>query len=225
MKAEPALGQRKSGRPLSFDRDAALEQAMLVFWRHGYEASSLAELTAAMGISPPSLYTAFGDKKRLFLAAVERYMSRSEASAAIIRSAPTARDAVHTLLHAAAIGHTQRGKPPGCLLASGAANCSAPAQDVQVTMARLRAKLERALKEKIAAGIARGELAPQTDAATLAAFYMSIRNGMSTQAQDGAKRERLLAIAEAAMNAWPGDASSRDLTPQVPVARASAATG
>jgi len=195
---------RKSGRPLSFDREAALEQAMLVFWRRGYEASSLAELTDKMGISPPSLYAAFGDKKQLFLAAVERYMARSEASAETIRDAPSARDAVHALLHGAAIGDTQRGKPAGCLLASGAANCSAPSHDVQAAMAKLRAKLERALRERIAAGVERGELSPDTDAATLAAFYMSIRNGMSTQAQDGAKRERLVAIADAAMRAWPG---------------------
>src|SRR3978361_1815132 len=68
---------RKTGRPLSFDRDAALERAMLVFWRYGYEAASLQELTSAMGITPPSLYSAFGDKEQLFLEAVARYSDRN----------------------------------------------------------------------------------------------------------------------------------------------------
>src|SRR3546814_7402993 len=79
MKTEetPTTPRKKSGRPLSFDRDTALERAMLVFWRYGYEAASLQELTSAMGITPPSLYAAFGDKEKLFLEAVERYSSKS----------------------------------------------------------------------------------------------------------------------------------------------------
>ena len=73
-----------TGRPLSFDRDAALERAMLLFWKHGYDATSLAELTAAMGVTPPSGYTAFGDKKRLFLEAVDHYVTLSSWSAQLI---------------------------------------------------------------------------------------------------------------------------------------------
>lgn len=195
--------RRKTGRPLSFDRDAALEQAMLVFWRHGYEASSLSQLTAAMGITPPSLYTAFGDKKQLFLAAVERYVARSDVSVDSLRDAPTAREAVADMLRTAAISQTQRGKPAGCLLVHGASNCSKPSEDVQRTLAKLRGKLERAVREKIEEGLERGELPAGTDAGALAAFYISVTHGMSTQAQDGAGREKLLAIAAAALKAWP----------------------
>ena len=198
--------RRKTGRPLSFDRDAALEQAMLVFWRHGYEASSLTQLTSAMGITPPSLYTAFGDKKQLFLAAVERYVARSEVSVDSLRNAPTAHEAVADMLRTAAISQTQRGKPAGCLLVHGASNCSKPSEDVQRALAKLRGRLERAVKEKIEEGVGRGELPAQTDAGALAAFYVSVTHGMSTQAQDGASRERLLAIAAAAMRAWPNAA-------------------
>ncbi|HEY4213641.1 MAG TPA: TetR/AcrR family transcriptional regulator [Steroidobacteraceae bacterium] len=208
---KPSAGgkpRRKTGRPLSFDRDAALEQAMLVFWKHGYEASSLSQLTSAMGITPPSLYTAFGDKKRLFLAAVERYVARSEMSVDSIRNAPTARGAVAELLRTAAIAQTQRGKPAGCLLVHGASNCSRLSEDVQRALAKLRGMLERAVKERIEEGLKRSELPAQTDAVSLAAFYVSVTHGMSTQAQDGAGREKLLAIAAAAMKAWPQTASA-----------------
>jgi len=73
MKKTSDAGVRKRGRPLSFDRDAALQRAMEVFWAHGYEASSLQDLTQAMGINPPSLYAAFGDKEKLFMEVVDRY--------------------------------------------------------------------------------------------------------------------------------------------------------
>jgi AcrR family transcriptional regulator len=204
MKTQTERPLRKPGRPLSFDRDAALEKAMYLFWQQGYEGTSLSELTREMGISPPSLYAAFGDKKQLFFAAIERYMNTSEASPDAIRDAPTAREAVENVLRTAAISHTQRGCPPGCLLVSGAVNLSSASQDVRDEVARIRGKVEKVLRDRIKRGIQDGELPAQTDAAALAAFYISITQGMSMQAQDGAKRERLFEIADNAMRAWPG---------------------
>ena len=90
---------KQRGRPRSFDRDAALERAMEVFWRQGYEATSINDLTAAMGINPPSLYAAFGDKERLFLEAVERYRcGHAAAGDAVLERETTARGAVARLL-------------------------------------------------------------------------------------------------------------------------------
>ena len=204
MKSRTDRPVRKVGRPLSFDRDAALEKAMYLFWRQGYEATSLSELTEAMGISPPSLYAAFGDKKQLFFAAIERYMDTSESSPEALRDAATAREAVEQMLRTAAIQHTQRGCPPGCFLVSGAVNLSSASHDVRDAVVRLRGKAEKALRDRIKRGIEDGELPANTDAAALAAFYVSITQGMSMQAQDGAKRERLFEIAANAMRAWPG---------------------
>src|SRR4051812_35613257 len=203
MKSEATRTARKVGRPLSFDRDVALEKAMLLFWQQGYEGTSLSELTEAMGISPPSLYAAFGDKKQLFFAAVERYVSAAESVPNCIRNAATAKQAVETMLQTSAVSQTQRGRPPGCLLVSGAVNLSTASQDVRDEVARIRGRVERTLRERIKRAIEEGELPEQTDAAALAAFYISITHGMSMQAQDGAKRERLLAIADTAMKAWP----------------------
>jgi AcrR family transcriptional regulator len=175
---------------------------MLLFWRHGYEATSLNELTAAMGITPPSIYTAFGDKKRLFLEAINRYVSGPTTSESIIESAETAEQAVRTLLQTAATGFTGKHTPRGCLLASSAISCSPAATDVQHELARIRRKIEMRLRDKIARGVRTGELNAYADAASLAAFTMAVIQGMSTLARDGATRERLMKISETAMQSF-----------------------
>jgi AcrR family transcriptional regulator len=187
---------KKTGRPLSFDRDAALHAAMLLFWRHGYESTSLADLTQAMGITPPSLYAAYGDKKRLFLAAVDRYANGPQNAHQIMRNAATARDAAQELLTSAAIGFTGSDTPPGCLLATGAISCSTAARDVQMALADIRLQITRALEARIAAeGIA--------DAPALAAHVVAVIQGLSTLARDGGTRAQLLAVAGLAMAVWP----------------------
>ena len=193
---------RKPGRPLGFDRDAALVQAMLLFWRQGYEATSVADLTAAMNITPPSLYTAFGDKKRLFLEAVQCYLSGPVTSDSIIRAARTGREAAAELLRTAAIGYTGKDTPTGCLLASSAISCSAAATDVQQELAGIRRRIEERLKKKIQQSVKSGDAPPGTNATVLAAHTMAVIQGMSTLARDGASREKLLAIAETALRAF-----------------------
>ena len=195
--------KRKTGRPLSFDRDAALERAMLLFWEHGYEATSLAELTAAMGVTPPSVYAAFGDKKRLFLEAVDRYVTLSSWSVQLIDEAPTAREAAFGLMRQSAINYTGETTPPGCLVATGAISCSNAASDVQHYLADIRRAAEDKLADRIAKAIAADELPPDTDACALAAHVIAVIYGISTLARDGASRAKLLRIVETAMNAWP----------------------
>ena len=193
----------RKGRPLSFDREAALRAAMVLFWRHGYEATSLSDLTAAMGVTAPSIYTAFGDKKQLFLEAVGRYLSGPVTSESIIEAAATARDAARGLLQAAAVGFTGAHTPPGCLIASSAISCSTAAADVKEQLAAVRRKIEASLKHKIDSAIESGELPPRTDAIALAAHIMAVIQGMSTLARDGAKRGKLRRVAKTAMLAWP----------------------
>jgi AcrR family transcriptional regulator len=203
MKRIEIAPRKKTGRPLSFDRDKALEQAMLVFWRHGYESTSLNDLTAAMGVTPPSIYTAYGDKKQLFLEAVNRYLSGPITSESIIDEAATACDAAVGLLMASAVGFTGSTTPSGCLLASSTISCSAAAADVQSELTAIRRKIEARLKAKIVSAVKKGELPSQSDAAALAAHVMAVIQGMSTLARDGAKREKLMRVAETAMQAWP----------------------
>ncbi len=176
---------------------------MLLFWRHGYEATSVNELTKAMGITPPSLYTAFGDKKQLFLDAVELYISGPITSKSIVDAAPTAREAAAGLLQASAIGFTGESTPAGCLLASSAISCSSAAEDVRVALRDIRLKIENRLRRKIAEDRSLRKLKPRIDADALAGHIMAVIQGMSTLARDGATRKKLLSIASAAMLSWP----------------------
>jgi AcrR family transcriptional regulator len=196
--------RKPRGRPLSFDRDAALEAAMHVFWEHGYEAASVADLTAAMGITPPSLYTAFGDKEQLFLEAIERYaLGYGSISARALREEPTARAAIERWLAEAAKELTEPCHPKGCMVVMAATNCSAAAERVQDALLLRRSEAIADLGRRIQGGIDSGELPPDTDAGELASFYATIYQGMSMQAKDGATREGLLRTVGTAMRAWP----------------------
>ena len=203
--AQPTPPRRKAGRPLSFDRDTALEQAMLTFWRHGYETTSIADLTAAMGVTAPSLYTAFGDKKRLFLEAAHRYAGDPAAMARAIDGAPSAYDAASGMLTAAAVAYTGDATPRGCLLASATASCSAASADVQDAIAAIRRSIAGQLRVRIDRDVASGALPPETDAVALTGLVMAITQGMSTLARDGAPRAALLALVAVALQGWPGN--------------------
>jgi AcrR family transcriptional regulator len=203
MKSAETTKSRKPGRPLGFDRDAALHKAMLQFWRHGYEATSVNDLTKTMGITPPSLYTAFGDKKQLFLESIQRYLGGPVTSESIIDEAPSAREAAMGLLKASAIGFTGETTPAGCLLASSAISCSPAAADVQRALAEIRLDIESRLCNKIKGDSAMRKFKPKPDADALAGHIIAVIQGMSTLARDGANRKKLLAVADAAMLAWP----------------------
>ena len=198
---------RKKGRPLSFDRDEALHKAMILFWQHGYEATSLNDITTTLGVKPSSIYSAFGDKKRLFLDAICLYLSGPVTSETIIEQAECARDAAQELLRIAAIGFTGKDTPPGCLLASSAISCSHEANDVKVELAAIRRRIEAHLCTRILKSIDDKQLPDNADAEGLAAMTMAVIQGMSTLARDGASREKLLRIGDIAMQVWPKDNS------------------
>jgi AcrR family transcriptional regulator len=196
--------RRPRGRPLSFDRDAALETAMHVFWQRGYEAASISDLTSAMGITPPSLYTAFGDKEQLFLEAIERYaLGYGSAGVRALKEEPTARSAIERWLLEAANELTQPCHPKGCMVVMAATNCSAAAERVQDALLLRRTEAIANVGRRIQGGIDNGELPPDTDAQGLANFYATIYQGMSMQAKDGATHESLMATVRTAMRSWP----------------------
>jgi AcrR family transcriptional regulator len=202
-----AAPAKPRGRPLSFDREAALENAMHVFWERGYEAASISDLTAAMGITPPSLYTAFGDKERLFLEAIERYaLGPGSAGPRALKEEPTARRAIERWLHEAADELTRPCHPKGCMVVMATTNCSVAAEHVQLALTKRRAAAMANIQSRIQSGIDQGELPADTDATALANFYGTIYQGMSMQAKDGATRASLMATVDAAMRSWPAPA-------------------
>lgn len=197
----------KTGRPRSFDRDEALEGAIAVFWKHGYDTTSIALLTGALGIGGPSLYAAFGDKRALFFEALDRYLRTYGAfTKRALAEEPVARDAVERLLREAATAYTRPDHPRGCLLITAATNCSPQSADIAARLRELRAMGARALEDKIAAATRTGELPAHTDAHAIATFYGAVLQGMSAQARDGATTTDLEQIAETALQAWPSAA-------------------
>lgn len=196
---------KKTGRPLSFDRGTALEQAMLAFWRHGYETTSMAELTAAMGVSAPSVYASFGDKKQLFLAAMRLYAGDTAAIGKALDQAPGARAGVQAMLEGAATAFTGESTPPGCLLASATASGSAASSDVQAAVAAVRREIARLVQRRIERDINLGYLDSATDAEALAWCVIASIQGMSVLARDGLGRRELLAICAQSLQGFPAD--------------------
>ena len=203
-----ANARRPRRRPRGFDRAAALEAAMNVFWRKGFEATSLQDLTQAMGINPPSLYAAFGDKERLFLEAVVYYQEGRYASCPYIEE-KTAKSAVGRLL-AHLADELPAPEHPGCLMVMTMATtgCS---PELKAALGERRAVSRSRLKARIDRGMKEGDVPPGTDAGALADFYATIITGMALQARDGATRKALRATVEQAMQVFP----------QVPAGRAS----
>ncbi|HEX7663791.1 MAG TPA: TetR/AcrR family transcriptional regulator [Polyangiaceae bacterium] len=193
-----------AGRPRAFDRDEALENALLTFWKYGYDATSIALLTEAMGIGAPSLYAAFGDKRALFDEALGLYAKTYGAFMIdVFRGEADARATVARLLHEAAAMFAEREHPPGCLVISAATNCGPQSAAVAKRLRSFRAQTVRALEEKIEGARKHGALPKRTDAHALALFYSATLQGMSAQARDGASHEDLEAIADTALRAWP----------------------
>ncbi|MEU9476961.1 TetR/AcrR family transcriptional regulator [Streptomyces sp. NPDC048191] len=193
---------RTRGRPRSFDRATALEKALMAFWEHGYEATSVSDLTRIMGIGAPSLYAAFGAKRSLFEEVVRLYGDTHGAFGdRALAEEPTARAAVARALREAAAEYTDPAHPYGCLVAHAAANCTSP--EVERLLRERRTANRAAFESRIRADVAAGLLPAGTDAAALARHTAAMMQGMSQQARDGASREELEALGEIAMAIWP----------------------
>jgi AcrR family transcriptional regulator len=194
---------KERGRPRSFDRAAALRQAMEVFWENGYEAASMTDLTSAMGINSPSLYAAFGSKEKLFQETVALYLA-SEGTEIwnALSEAPTAQEAVEQFLRQTAISFTRKNKPAGCLIVLGALHADKGSEAACRSLRSHRAENVVALRERMERGVRDGDLPASADCTKLASFYATVQQGMSIQARDGASRQILLAIADSAMAAW-----------------------
>jgi AcrR family transcriptional regulator len=194
------------GRPRSFDRATALECALGVFRRYGYEGATLMDLQDAMGgITAPSFYAAFGSKEELFKEVVDLYRRTAGASASRgLAEQPTARAAIHALMRDSVTEFTTPGQPRGCLLVVGAINCSHANSGVQEHLRQFRAETQRSIARRLRRGVAQGDVPAGANLSALASFYTSFLHGLSIQARDGASRASLLAAVECAMAAWDG---------------------
>src|SRR5271168_5202635 len=157
------------GRPREFDIDRALERAMDLFWRQGYEGTSLSDLTRELGLTRPSLYAAFGSKEGLFLKALDLYEARAGYRQAAL-TAPTAAAYARALLEGAADLHGDKRNPPGCLGVQGALACAPQSDAIRRELIRRRKIGERIIRDRLRRAKAAGDLLPAANPADLARF-------------------------------------------------------
>lgn len=191
------------GRPRAFDPERALDAALRVFWEKGYEGTSLADLTAAMGINKPSVYATFGDKAELFRKVVDHYMRRQATVWDEAFRLPTAKASVAYILNSVADGLTNGKNPRGCLLVQAALSCGDEADQIKTELAARRADGDSLIRARLLRAQAEGELSRDVDAAALSRFFSTVLRGMSVEASAGATRAQLQNVIELAMKAWP----------------------
>ena len=191
------------GRPRSFDADAALDRALAVFWRNGYEGASLPALTKAMGINRPSLYAAFGNKEALFRKAVERYARGPARYGRKALEKPTAHEVVEALLEGAVALLTKPQNPGGCLMVQGALACGENGDGVRQELASRRAADVTAIRGRFQRAIKEGDLPARADAQALARFVATVLHGLAVQAASGASRKELLRVKDMFLRTWP----------------------
>lgn len=191
------------GRPRAFDRTAALEAAMRVFWQKGFTAASMNELCEAMGIASPSLYAAFGSKEQLYAEAIRHYgeMGVPQLCGAL-ESAATAKQGIEAFLRVSARSLACPERPLGCMVVlSSVASEGITGLAEMVLEARKRSL--SLLEARLQRGIKEGDLPKKTKVKALARFFVTVQQGMSIQARDGVSSKELDAVATTAMQAWP----------------------
>lgn len=191
------------GRPRSFDTEKALDEAMELFWRHGYDGTSLSMLTSAMGIKPPSLYAAFGSKEGLLKAALDRYAQKRSEHMRCVLNGKTAREVAERFLNSIAESHTDPANPPGCLLVQGGLACGAGSENVPFELASRRELMEAELRERFVQARSAGEHLEESDPGAMARFLSAVAAGMGVMASSGADRDALREVARVALRAFP----------------------
>lgn len=194
---------QRTGRPRGFNYDEALDHAMHVFWRKGFEGASLNDLTAAMGIQPASLYKAFGNKRTLFEKALARYLAGPVAFVHDALNEPTAFAVADRILRRTAEFLTEGRSRRGCMTIQAALASGVESEPIRRKLIALRVKEQDALRRRFERAKSEGDLPNDADAADLARFVTAVFQGMTVQAINGASREDLLRLSDTALRIWP----------------------
>ena len=192
------------GRPRGFDADRALDRALAIFWRNGYEGASLPALTKAMGITRPSLYAAFGNKEALFRKALDLYEHEKLAYVGAALEAPTARGVAEHLLYGALEMQTTGSDPKGCLGVISSVACGSEAESIKAEVLLRQASSRAALLRRFEKAKADGDLPGHIEPASLVWYLTAVSQGLHIQSGSGATRDDLLCIVETTLALWPG---------------------
>ena len=196
------------GRPRSFDKQETLKQALGLFWKQGYLGTSYSDLCAETGLTKPSLYAAYGNKEKTFLAALELYVSiYVRPGIGDLESEPDAREAIHTLLVETVKGLTAEGTPPGCMIATNAACIEAPGISPTVADAIKVAvgKTPKAIAICLTNAQTIGQIPSSANINALTAFYSTLITGLSGLAKQGTSQAELMHAVNIAMMVWPSN--------------------
>jgi AcrR family transcriptional regulator len=201
---QPKLLKRGRGRPRTFDRSTAIQQAMKLFWDRGYEGTSFDDLIGAMNIGPSSFYHEFGSKEQLYREAVDYYVKVYLGFfPRILSTHVDTRGAFEALIEESAAFLASDASPAGCMISLAGTHLSPHLRSVADFTKGMRKVWDAALISRLKKGISNGELPHETNVKELAAYFGAVFRGMAVLARDGASRKQLLAIGHVAMRAWP----------------------
>ncbi|MGV3582427.1 MAG: TetR/AcrR family transcriptional regulator [Methylophilus sp.] len=196
---------RTLGRPRKFDKDRALDTAMRVFMQKGYEATSITDITEALGINRPSVYAAFGNKEALFAQALTRYIQGPIAYLGEVLSEKTSRDVVRELLmKSVELMISCAEQPRGCLAVQSSISSELAAAGIQQHIVNGLSQIEINIKNRFDRAIDEGDLPKDTDSWLLTKYVTTLHKGLSIQATNGTSEEELRGIVEIALKCWPG---------------------
>jgi AcrR family transcriptional regulator len=200
---KPATKPR--GRPLAFNQDEALDAALNVFWSHGYEGTSMAELTDALGINKPSIYAAFGNKETLFRKALAKYVSGPAAFVTVALNEPSAQKVAEKFLLGSIEFLTNENNPRGCMIVQGALTCGEGSATIQKELAGYRKDYEQKLMQRFELAKTQKDLPENTNCSALAKYLATIHQGLSVQATTGATKADLMTVIQIVLKNWPSN--------------------
>ncbi|EAO4655154.1 TetR family copper-responsive transcriptional repressor ComR [Salmonella enterica] len=200
-----SCAKKSRGRPKVFDREAALDKAMTLFWQHGYEATSLADLVEATGAKAPTLYAEFTNKEGLFRAVLDRYITRfaSKHEAQLFCEEKSVESALEDYFTEIAACFTSTGTPAGCFMINTSATLAASSRDIARTVKSRHAMQEQTLIQFLRQRQERGEIPAHCNPQALAEYINCILQGMSISAREGATFEQLMQITRTTLRIWP----------------------
>jgi AcrR family transcriptional regulator len=193
------ITQRKLGRPRGFDTDAALDNALKVFWKKGYEGATVVDLTKAMKLNMSSLYAAFGDKENLFRQIADQYAQTAAQLYERAMAKPTMYESLSALFSEIVDFLNRPGNPPGCLTIMGALASSSSARPVQQLLLQMRTKGQLRLQARCEQAQREGELAATFDCVAFSRYVATILWGLMVQGASGATKPQMKEIANIAL--------------------------
>ncbi len=191
------------GRPTNFNHDRAILAALHVFWAQGYEGTSMADLTVALGMNKPSIYAAFGNKEALFNKAVSQYLSGPAAFISTALNEPTSLKVAKRYLVGAVTFFCNPNTPNGCMIVQSALACGHEKSTIQQLLVQYRKQFEHDLIKRLELAKTQDDLPSEASARELAQYLTTLYNGLSVQASSGATQSELLGVVKLALANWP----------------------